>query len=42
MIRLNWIGSDGKVYVWKKRGEAISDHTTTSTVKHEGGNNLMV
>jgi hypothetical protein len=40
--KVNRIGSDGKVYVWKKRGEAISDRTTTPTVKHGGGNNLMV
>jgi len=40
--KINRIGSDGKVYVWKKRGEAISDRTTTPTVKHGGGNNLMV
>ncbi len=40
--KINRIGSDGKVYVWKKRGEAPSDHTTTPTVKHGGGNNLMV
>ena len=36
---MNW---DGKVYVWKERGEPISDRTTTPTVKHGGGNNLMV
>jgi DDE superfamily endonuclease len=30
------------VYVWKERGELISDRTTTPTVKHGGGNNLMV
>jgi hypothetical protein len=40
--KINRIGSDGKVYVWKKRGEAVSDRTTTPTVKHGGGNNLMV
>jgi transposase len=40
--KVNRIGSDGKVYVWKKQGEAISDWTTTPTVKHGGGNNLMV
>jgi len=28
--------------VWKKRGEPPSDRTTTPTVKHGGGNNLMV
>ena len=40
--KINWIGLDGKVYVWKKRGEPPSDRTTTPTVKHGGGNNLMV
>ena len=40
--KINRIGSDGKVYVWKQRGESISDHTTLPTVKHERGHNLMV
>ena len=40
--KINRIGSDGRVYTWKKRGELPSDRTTTSTVKHGGGNNLMV
>ena len=40
--KINRIGSDRKVYVWKERGEPISDWTTTPTVKHGGGNNLMV
>ena len=40
--KINRIGSDGKVYIWKERGESISDRTTTPTVKHGGGNNLMV
>ena len=40
--KINRIGSDGKVYVWKTRGEPSSDCTTTPTVKHGGGNNLMV
>ena len=40
--KINQIGPDGKVYVWKERGEPISDRTTTPTVKHRGGNNLMV
>ena len=40
--KINCIGSDGKVYVWKQQGEPLSDCTTTPTVKHEGGNNLMV
>ena len=40
--KINQIGSDGKVYVWKKRGEPTSDQTTTPTVKHGRGNDLMV
>jgi hypothetical protein len=40
--KINRIGSDGKVYVWKQRGESISDRTTLPTVKHGGGNNLMI
>ena len=40
--KINQIGSDGKVYVWKILGEPLSDHITTPTVKHGGGNNLMV
>jgi len=40
--KINRIGSDGKVYVWKQWGEPLSDWTTTPTVKHGGGNNLMV
>ena len=34
--KLNHIGSDGKVYVWKL-GESLSDRTTIPTVKHGGG-----
>lgn len=40
--KINRIGSDGRSYVWKKKGEGLSDRTTTPTVKHGGGNNLMV
>jgi transposase len=40
--KINRIGSDGRVVVWKRRGEPPSDRTTTPTVKHGGGNNLMV
>jgi transposase len=40
--KINHIGSDGKAYVWKERGEPLSDRITTPTVKHGGGNNLMV
>ena len=31
--KINRIGSDGKAYVWKKRGESISDCTTLPTGK---------
>ena len=40
--KINRIGSDGKVYVWKQRGESILDHSTLPTMKHGGGINLMV
>ena len=40
--KINRIGSDGRVYTWKLKGEPISDRITTPTVKHGGGNNLMV
>ena len=41
-IKINRIGSDGRVYTWKEKGTPLSDRTTTPTVKHGGGNNLMV
>ena len=40
--KINRIGSDGRAYTWKKKKEPLSDRTTTPTVKHGGGNNLMV
>src|SRR5260370_41932478 len=40
--KINRIGSDGKVYVWKKQAEPLSDQTTTPTVKHGGGKHLVV
>ena len=40
--KINRIGSDRRVYIWKKRGKALLDRTTTSTIKHGEGNNLMV
>jgi hypothetical protein len=39
--KINRIGSDGKVYIWKQRGEPLSNRTTSPTIKHRGGN-LMV
>ena len=38
---INGFGSDGHQYVWKKKGEPLSERTTTPTVKF-GGGNLMV
>ena len=40
--KINRIGSDGKVYIWKEREEPLSDRTTSPAVKHGGGGNLMV
>src|SRR5258707_5916354 len=40
--KINRIGSDGRAYTWKQKGEPLSNRTTTPTVKHGGGNNLMV
>jgi len=40
--KINRIGSDGRVYTWKEKGESLSDRTTTPTVKHGGGNNLII
>ena len=40
--KINRIGSDGRTYCWKQRREGLSDRITTPTVKHRGGNNLMV
>src|SRR5882762_194679 len=40
--RINRIGSDGRAYIWKKKGEPLCERTTTPTVKYGGGNNLMV
>src|SRR6185437_2095516 len=34
--KVNKINSDCRVYVWKKKGEPLSDRTTTTTVKHGG------
>ena len=39
--KINRFGSDGHQFVWKKKGEPLSDRTTIPTVKF-GGGNLMV
>jgi len=35
--KINRIGSVGRVYTWKQKGEPLSDRTPTPTVKHGGG-----
>ena len=40
--KINRIGSDERVYTWKQKGESLSNRTTIPTVKHGGGNNLMI
>ena len=40
--KINRIGSDGRVHTWKQKDEQLSDRTSTPTVKHGGGNNLIV
>jgi hypothetical protein len=39
--KINRIGSDGKVYVWKKKGDGLTDREVNGTVKF-GGGSLMV
>jgi len=40
--KINRIGSDGRAYYLEEEGEPLCERTTTPTVKHGGGNNLMV
>ena len=35
--KINRIGSDGKKWVWKKKGERLSDRLVEGTVKFGGG-----
>jgi transposase len=39
--KINRFGSDGRVWVWKKAGEGLSDRLVEGTVKF-GGGNLMI
>ena len=39
--KINRIGSDGKVYVWKKKGDGLIDREVSGTIKF-GGGSLMV
>jgi hypothetical protein len=40
--KINRIRLDERVYTWKERGLPLLDYTITPTVKHEGGNNLII
>ena len=35
--KINRVGSDGRKWVWKKRGEGLSDRLVNGTLKHGGG-----
>ncbi len=35
--KINRVGSDGRKWVWKKRGEGLSDRLVEGTLKHGGG-----
>jgi transposase len=39
--KINLFGSDGHPYVWKRKGEPLSDRTTQPSVKF-GGGNIMI
>jgi transposase len=39
--KINRLGSDGRIWVWKKPGEPLSDRLVEGTVKH-GGGSVMV
>ena len=39
--KINRFGSDGKQYVWKKKGQPLLEREVAPTVKH-GGGNIMV
>src|SRR5579864_7815534 len=39
--KINRLGSDGRIWVWKKRGEALSDRLVKETKKFGGGSLMM-
>jgi len=39
--KINRLGSDGKKWVWKKKGEGLSDRLVQDTVKFGGGSLMM-
>jgi hypothetical protein len=39
--KINRIGSDGRVWVWKRKKAGINDRTTTPTVKFGGGHVMI-
>ena len=39
--KINRFGSDGRKWVWKKQGEALSDRLVDGTLKYGGGSLMM-
>ena len=39
--KVNWLGSDGRKWAWKKPGEGLSDRLVKGTLKF-GGGSVMV
>ena len=39
--KINCLGSDGRRYVWKEKGEGLSDRLVERTVKYGRGNLIM-
>ena len=39
--KINYLGSDGRTYVWKEAGEGLSDRMVEGTVKFGVGNLMM-
>ena len=39
--KINLFSSDGKIWVWRRIGERLSNHCTVKTVKHNGGNIMI-
>ena len=40
-MKINCVGSDGRQWVWKRKGEKLSDRTVTGTLKFGGGRIMM-
>ena len=39
--KINRLGSDGRKYTWKEKGEGLSDRLVEGTIKFGGGNLMM-